>query len=229
MYFVVGGADDESGDVTARFQLSFKYRIFDPESFVARWFTQADSFYFAYTPTSLWNWSADSAPFEDTTYRPSLFWQGVTSGRGLVTEVWRLGFEHASNGQGEENSRSLNTLFLRPVWATEIAGREFVFAPKLYAYLEKSDNPDIGEYRGNIEWIFRYGSETSWLVAAEIRGSSTDKGSIGLSLSYPIRAPVFYRAGGFIYAQYFQGYGESLLEYNIEKEPTLRIGFAIVR
>jgi len=230
MYFIVGGANDEDDDVVARFQLSFKYRIFDTGSFFGHPLTPVRNFYFAYTQTSLWNWSAESAPFDDTTYRPSFFWQDVWSGRGLVPDAWRFGFEHASNGQAEGRSRSINTLILQPIWWAELDGREFVLAPKLMAYLSKDDNnPDIEDYRGYIEWRVRYGSETSWLINTEIRGANTGNGSIELSLSYPIRTPIFYRTGGFVYLQYFQGYGESLQEYNVEAEPTLRVGFAIVR
>jgi outer membrane phospholipase A len=229
MYFVVGAAADTEHDVIARFQLSFKYRIFDPGGFLGRELTPARNLYFGYTQTSLWNWSAESAPFEDTTYRPSLFWQDVSSGRGLVPDAWRFGFEHASNGQAEERSRSVNMAFLRPVWWTELGGRELVVAPKFIAYLAKSDNPDIGDYYGHAEWLLRYGSETSWLLESRLRGTSARRGSIELNLSYPVRAALFYRAGGFIYLQYFQGYGESLLDYNRRAEPTLRLGLAIVR
>ena len=33
---------------------------------------------------------------------------------------------------------------------------------------------------------------------------------------------------GYFYAQYFNGYGESLLDYNVRRPSQLRIGFAIV-
>lgn len=229
MYFVVGGADDEERHVEARFQLSFKYRIFDPGSFLGRNIGAARNLYFAYTQTSLWNLSEDSAPFEDTTYRPSVFWQELTDGRGLRPDAWRAGFEHVSNGQADDESRSFNTVFLRTMWWAELWGRELVLAPKLAAYIEKSDNEDIDDYRGHLALRLRYGRETSWLLDAELRGVDTDRGSIELNLSYPIRAPLFYRAGGFIYLQYFQGHGESLLNYHTRTKPTVRIGFAIVR
>jgi hypothetical protein len=53
--------------------LSFKYRLFD------RWvgFGQdrpwLSGLYFGYTQNSLWDLSAQSKPFRDTSYRPSLF------------------------------------------------------------------------------------------------------------------------------------------------------------
>lgn len=229
MYFVVGAADDGENDLIARFQFSFKYRIFDPGSILGREVGAARNLYFSYTQTSLWNWSEDSRPFEDTTYRPKFFWQSLGSGHGLWPDAWRYGYEHASNGQAAELSRSIDTLFLRPVWSTTVGGRELVVSPKISAYLETSDNPDIDEYRGNVQWLLRYGSETSWLLESRLRGASWGRRSVELNYSYPLRAPFFYRAGGFIYVQYLEGYGESLLGYNVKKDPTLRIGFAIVR
>lgn len=229
MYFVVGAADEPDADVIGRFQVSFKYRVFDPGSVLGRELTAARNLYFAFTQTSLWNLSEESRPFEDTTYRPRFFWQDVSSGHGLAPDAWRFGFEHASNGQAEERSRSVNTLFLRLGWWTEVFNREFVVAPQVFAYLDKSENPDIHKYQGNINWLVRYGTEESWAIDARFGGTSTSKNSIELNLSYPIRDPLFYRAGGFIYLQYFEGYGESLLEYNIKTPPTLRLGFAMVR
>src|SRR5690554_1571311 len=46
MYFVVGG-DDE--DITAHFQLSFKYRLFDQESSLVKRYGWMDRLYFGYT------------------------------------------------------------------------------------------------------------------------------------------------------------------------------------
>jgi len=56
------------------------------------------------------------------------------------------------------------------VWRTEFAdGRSLIFAPKVYAYLDKSDNPDIQHYRGYADWNFRYGREDGWVLATQLR------------------------------------------------------------
>lgn len=224
MYFVIGSRS------TARFQLSFKYQLFDPDSWPVEKFAPLAGLHFGYTQTSLWDLGADSAPFRDTSYRPSLFWQGATAGKGLMPDLLRAGYEHESNGKDGANSRSIDTLFAQPVWRTEFAdGRALIFAPKVYAYLEKSDNPDIQRYRGYANWNIRYGLEDSWLLTTQLRSGTSGHGSAQLDLSWPLRRPLFTRTGGFLHLQLFKGYGESLLDYNLNRGTQVRVGFSIVR
>jgi outer membrane phospholipase A len=227
MYFVLGGNGD---DFTARFQLSFKYRLLDPDSLPVEWFPPLAGLHFGYTQTTLWDLGEDSAPFRDTSYRPSLFWQGTLSGQGWMPTLLRTGFEHESNGKDEANSRSLNLLFAQPAWHMAFAdGKSLIFAPRFHGYLDKDDNPDIQRYRGHVDWIFRYGHENGWLLTGQLRRGAADHGSAQLDLTYPLRRPLFARTGGFLHFQLFKGYGESLLDYNVEQDLQARVGISIVR
>lgn len=224
MYFVIGSRS------TARFQLSFKYRLFDPGSLPVAWFAPLAGLHFGYTQTALWDLGADSAPFHDTSYRPSFFWQGAMPGQGLMPDLLRGGYEHESNGKDGASSRSIDTLFVQPVWSIEFAdGRSLIFAPKLYGYLDKEDNPDIQRYRGYANWNLRYGREDSWVLATQLRTGTSGHGSAQLDLSWPLRRPLFARTGGFLHFQLFKGYGESLLDYNLDRGTQARVGFSIVR
>jgi phospholipase A1 len=226
MYFVVGG----SGRSSARFQLSFKYRLFDPDSLPVEWLPPLSGLHFGYTQTSLWDIGSASAPFHDTSYRPSFFWQGTIYGKGGWPEQLRGGVEHESNGRDGVSSRSINVIFAQPVWSRGFAdGRWLIFAPKFYGYLDKSDNPDIQRYRGYADWIVRYGQEDGWLLTALLRKGTAGHGSTQLDFSYPLRRPLFARAGGFLHLQLFKGYGQDLLDYNVGKDLQARIGFSIVR
>jgi outer membrane phospholipase A len=227
MYFVLGG---DGEDLTARFQLSFKYRLLDPDSLPVEWYPPLAGLHFGYTQTSVWDLDSDSAPFHDTSYRPSLFWQGAFSGRGMTPALLRAGLEHESNGKDGDQSRSINTLFVQPAWYTEFAdGRSLIFAPRFYGYLDKDDNPDIQRYRGYADWIFRYGHENGWLLTALLRQGTGNHGSAQLDLTYPLRRPLFARTGGFLHFQLFKGYGESLLDYDVEQDLQARVGISIVR
>ncbi len=225
MYFVVGG-DDE--DITAHFQLSFKYRLFDQESSLVKRYGWMDRLYFGYTQTTLWNLSEDSRPFEDSSYRPSFFWQEILGHEGWRPDALRMGYEHESNGQPDEESRSIDTLFFQPAWFIPIGQKELMLAPKFYAYIFKGEeNPDIADYRGYMELIARYGDAHNWEFTTRIRVA--ERPSIQLNVSYPLRSQMFSRVGGFLYMQLFHGYGESLLHYNEKEDLQLRVGFAFVR
>jgi len=232
MYFVVGSSTDSSDtrDTTARFQLSFKYRLFDADSLPVEWLPLLSDFYFGYTQSSLWDLGADSAPFHDTSYRPNFFWQGPTGNKGLLPELLRTGYEHESNGKDGENSRSLNILFVQPFWRTVFADkRTLIFAPKVYGYLNKEGNTDIQRYRGYADWVFRYGREDGLILATQLRLGTSGRGSAQFDFTYPFRRVLFSRTGGFVHLQLFTGYGETLLDYNIDHGTQIRLGFSFVR
>lgn len=230
MYFVLGRDD---GETTARFQFSFQYQIFAadeaPMPYGFRWL---EPLHFAYTQTSLWNLSQESEPFEDSSYRPSFFWEFARTGDnpGIGPDFLRFGYEHESNGQDGDTSRSIDTLFLLPAWRIGSEARELVLIPKLYAYVSKGDeNADIEEFRGYGDFIIRYGNDNGALAQLLYRRGNRARDSIQLDLSWPLRTAIAARTGGFFHAQLFQGFGESLLRYNQKQDLQFRVGFSIVR
>jgi hypothetical protein len=104
MYFVVGARERW----TARFQISFKYRLFDYDAGFGKERPWLTGLYFAYTQTSLWDLEGESAPFFDTSYRPSLFWRWLRTDQQTWIDGVRIGVEHESNGQSGIESRSIN-------------------------------------------------------------------------------------------------------------------------
>src|SRR3970282_2024948 len=102
VYFVMG----TRGDTTGRFQLSFKYRLFDQALGWGREQPWLSGFYLGYTQASLWNLPGDSKPFRDTSYRPSLFWAWERIDAKTWIDALRAGYEHESNGKDGASSRS---------------------------------------------------------------------------------------------------------------------------
>ncbi len=228
LYFVVGSSDERSFD--ARFQLSFKYRPFDPDARVAQYFPPLSNLYFAYTQTSLWDLGSHSSPFKDTSYRPSLYYRWTGSGRGISPDDWRFGLEHESNGRDGSDSRSINTVYVRPTWHMDFAhGRRLTLSPKFYQYLEKSDNPDIYKYRGYADLQARYGREDGAILTALYRLGTGGHSSTQLDLSYPISDKLFGRTGTFVHLQLMEGYGETLIDYNRYSDTQLRLGLSLAR
>lgn len=227
-YFLLGRRDTTS----ARFQFSFKYRLFDDDSAVVRWLPPLYGLHFAYSQTSLWDLTGESKPFRDTSYRPALIyhWQG---GAPVGDQrAWRLyaGVEHESNGRDEARSRSINIAFVHPEWRFPFAQRRYAgLGIKLFGYLDREENDDITRYRGHANLQLLLGKEDGWLWRSTIRRGSAGVGSIQNELSYPLRRPFFADTGGYVFLQHFNGFGETLLDYNVRRAGQLRIGFAIVR
>ena len=118
---------------------------------------------------------------------------------------------------------------MRPEWHYDLAnGHEIQFAPKAYSYLDKDENPDIQEYRGYVDWQLRYDAAGEWVGTALYRRGTTARSAIQLDLSKRARDLRFGPVGGYFHVQYFNGYGESILDYNVRRKAQLRIGFAIV-
>lgn len=225
VYFVAGPRQGWN----ARFQLSFKYRLFDQSAGFGAERPWLSGFYFGYTQSSLWDLSSESKPFRDTSYRPSFFWRWSRPDGISWIDGARVGFEHESNGQGGENSRSINTLFVRPEWRWPAGrGGEVEFTPKLYAYLSNGENPDIAQYRGYVDWRIRHDAGGQWITTAVARTGTAGKGSFLLEMSRRTRDLKVGPVSGYLHLQFFNGFGESILDYNVRRTSQIRIGLAIV-
>ena len=75
----------------------------------------------------------------------------------------------------------------------------------------------------------RLGRDDGWLFSTLIRRGTEGKMGTQYDLSYPIRRSVFSGVGAFVHLQAFKGYGETLLEYDENKEAQYRIGVSLVR
>ena len=223
MYFVVGLRDGAS----ARFQLSFKYRLFDYGSGFGRERPWLAGLYFGYTQTSLWDLSSDSKAFRDTSYRPSLFWKWERTDERTWVDAARIGAEHESNGSDGPRSRSLNTIFVRPDWYFRSGEGRVEFTPRINAYFDKEENPDIANYRGYVDWRLRYDSGGNWIATTEARYGRSGS-SLLVDLSRRTRDLKIGPVSGYLHAQYFNGYGEDILDYNLRRKAQLRLGVAIV-
>jgi phospholipase A1 len=225
MYIVAG----TRGGNTARFQLSFKYRLFDASSGFGQGQPWLSGLFFGYTQNALWDLSSDSKAFRDTNYRPQLFWRWQSTDDRAWLDGARLGVEHESNGSQSTLSRSIDILFLRPEWRRQLRnGHSVEFTPKFYGYLEKEENPDIPSYRGHVDWRVRYDAAGEWLATGVLRRGTAGKGSVLFDVSKRVRDLRFGPVGGYLHIQFFAGYGEDIVDYNLRRRSQLRFGFAIV-
>lgn len=225
IYFSVGGNEG----LNARFQFSFKFRLLTPAGNVAKpW----HDLYIAYTQTSLWDLQSLSKPFYDTSYKPTFFYLRDSL---AVKAPWfdrlgvQAGVQHESNGQALPKSRSLNTFYFKPTIAWQLPrGWELAVSPRVIAYLDKAENPDLERYRGYVEWMVSAEHREGFKITASLRkGTSSGYGSAELNASWSLDT-LFPELGGRVLLQYFNGWGESLLDYNIRRPDQFRLGFMVV-
>ena len=230
IYFVAGPESP-----TARFQISLRYQLLNNDGALAEKAPWLRGLSFAYTQTSLWDLSGQSAPFIDSSYMPEALIFLPRVDQGKWADWFRLdlqsGLQHESNGKDGTNSRSLNIAYFKPTMKFgRDGGLEFTLAPKAFAYVgDLSDNPDIALYRG----YFLLRSTLGWDRGLQLRtegriGSHADRGSVQFDLTYPM-SEIF--AGSFsvyLQMQFFHGYGESLLEYN-QRSSHFRVGISLYR
>jgi outer membrane phospholipase A len=229
-YFADGW--DSDGEGLAKFQISFKFRFVLPDDPRSRGFL--DNLYFAYTQTSLWDIREYSAPFHDTSYMPALFYYVEDTG-WRTSWFTRMGFEggyeHDSNGEDGPESRGLDYFYVKPIWEFgDIHANHLTIAPKIYGYTHiAGENSDIADYRGYVDLLIKYGSPDGWQLATTLRkGTKSTYGSVDAQFTYPL-AKLFGSAwGGYLFLNYFNGYGEDLLSYN-QHRWAARIGFALSR
>lgn len=228
MYF----ADGQGSDNLAKFQFSFKYRLMLPDDPRSRGFL--DNLYLAYTQTSIWDLSAESAPFRDTSYQPQVFYYLQDTGwkSSLFSRMGvAAGIGHESNGKSGADSRAINIAFVRPTWDFgDVNSNHLTLSPKIYYYITKNGNEDIQDYRGYVDLLVKYGSPDSWQLAATLRkGTKAKYGSVDAQFTYPLAKLINSAWGGYLWVGYFNGYGEDILDYNQRQHWIARIGYSIAR
>ncbi|MFN7141272.1 MAG: phospholipase A, partial [Limisphaerales bacterium] len=189
----------------------------------------------AYTQTSLWDLDAPSAPFFDSSYKPEVLYAWEELLGGGPDEMYRFdlqfGVQHESNGRDGPDSRSLNIAYVRPtfVFGPETS-LQLTIQPRAWVYVaDLDDNPDLAEYRGYGDLRVIVGWKRGLQLSTIGRlGETWDHGALQFDLTYPMMRFFYSNFSLYLHAQYFTGYGESLLRYN-EKSSAFRVGFSMYR
>ncbi len=218
----------------AKFQFSFRYQLAANDGWLARKTPYLRGLMFGYTQRTLWDVGDDSSPFYDTSYLPEIgyvFHAPEPKEDAFFTWLgWQAAFRHESNGRSGTDSRSLNTLFVRPAFALgDLDGWHLLVAPLFQAYVDQSgQNPDIDEYRGYGELRLVVGRNDGPSLAVMGRtGTDFDRGAVQLDLTIPTSL-FSSNLATFLHAQYWNGYGESLRDYD-QRSETVRFGVSLVR
>ncbi len=226
--FAIGSSDfgEKLDHAEIQFQLSIKAAVAEGI------FTESDALFVGATVRAFWQAynSEISAPFRETNYEPEIFWITPVPWKilGGDATLFSLGLSHQSNGRSQPFSRSWNRLYGSVIWERW----RLVFHFKTWWRIpedekddpsdpEGDDNPDIEDFLGNFEFTTAY-RKNDYEVSVMLRNNldrDDNRGAIQVDMTFPLQR----RFRG--YVQFFNGYGESLIDYNAHIE---RIGFGIL-
>ena len=179
--------------------------------------------YLFYTQKVFWNVLQESLPMTDLNFNPGV---GLTKPLFVKDrDIGKLTFmiEHESNGRDGEESRSWNKVSLA---ANIFVDKQLMVHGKAWIpIIDSSNNSDILDYSG----IYQMGLQ---MISQNQRftGSVTLVKRRGWNLNYNTIVELAYRFNRrdnqYFFLQYYNGYGEGLLDYN-KFHSQLRVGIVI--
>lgn len=217
--------NDEVENLEVKFQISFKFPIWN------NIIGDAD-LWGAYTNVSFWQAYNDShsSPFRDSNHEPEMFlaFQGKRTFLGFQNTYNTLGIVHQSNGQNGTRSRSWNRVYLHSSF--ECGNLAISFKPWYRLAEDKKssatdasgdDNPDMDRFMGygEISADYKLNDQVFSVLLRNNLRKSGNKGAVQVDWTFPLSR---HLKG---YIQYFNGYGESLIDYNASVN---RIGIGLV-
>jgi phospholipase A1 len=175
-----------------------------------------------YTAKSWWQFYNDddnvSSAFRETNYEPEILFRHYGGPELLGGKVagFDIGFNHQSNGRGEALSRSWNRVLAQTFLDYGDLGVAIRGWYRIPEDEEDDDNPHMHRYYGygDIRAIWAPNDNT---FTAMIRPGTEEVG-YELTWSYPITDVLR------VYALYYNGFGESLIDYDQRVE---RVGIGI--
>lgn len=191
-----------------KFQISFKVPL------VKQFVHDNGNLWFGYSQVAFWQmYNLDSsAPFRETNYEPELMWANKTDFKvfGFTNSFIVLAFNHQSNGQEKPLSRSWNRLTAQFILEKDHVVLTFKPWYRFPEDRDDDDNPDIDEYLGHAEFtvLYKYKEHLSSVMLRNNMRANDNRTTVELTYTFKIND----RLKGV--AQYFNGYGESLIDYN---------------
>lgn len=209
-----GVGAEQIDNLEAKYQISVKTPLWLQED-------DASGVYFAFTAVSFWQLynSETSKPFRETNYEPEVFyqWNANLSLLGYKFNLLRVGINHQSNGQDGLKSRSWNRIVATALFSDENSAYYLKTWYRLPEDEKTSlldplgdDNPDINDYYGRVELGFgiKLGEVNLFSRIRNNLSFKDNRSGIELGFTYPINDRYDFLI------QYFNGYGDSLIDYN---------------
>lgn len=219
-YFTVGttvGSKPTAANSDVKFQVSISQRL---TKSVLPWHTYL---FLMYSQKCMWNVFENSMPMRDLNFNPGIGLSKLLISKNRLVGKLTLLIEHESNGRDRMASRSWNkisfcgNIYLDP--NLMVHGKFWI------PIVDGGNNRDILRYSGIYQTgIQALSTNRRWVLSATFvkrKGGNFNANSI-VELGFRIRK----KDNQFLFLQYYNGYGENLLDYN-KYHSRLRIGLLI--
>lgn len=219
-YFTVGtdlGHKPSRTNSDVKFQISVAQRL-------TKTTLPGNSFLFLmFTQKTFWNVFEESMPMRDLNFNPGIGWSFPFFSKGRYAGKATLLIEHESNGRDGEASRSWNKISF--CGSTIIDRWLMVHAKFWIPIVDGQNNRDILKYSGVAQGglvVTTPDKKFGWaLTLIKRRGLNLNFNTI---LEFNWR--IIPKTNQYFFVQYYNGYGENLLDYN-KFHSRLRAGIVI--
>jgi phospholipase A1 len=221
---IAGSTLDDSpslDDIEVKFQISFKMNLWN------NILGENSQLMAGYTQKSFWQmYNSDfSSLFRETNYEPEIFInkQMEFDILGFKLSNASLGFVHQSNGRSSLFSRSWNRVYANFIFHRDNFALSIKPWQRINESIEDDDNPDLEDYLGKYEvgMLYKW-NKSEFTVLFRNLAARKHSTSYQLGWQFPINKDINF------YAEYFNGYGESLIDYDHRNE-TFGLGITVGR
>lgn len=206
--------------IEAKFQLSLKTKVF----YKVLW-GNADV-WAAFSQRAYWQlYNKElSRPFRETNYQPEIILNFPLNFNvlGFKGRMAGAAFIHESNGRSDPLSRSWNRFSVHVGF--DRGPLQIMLKNWIRLGGSNDDNPQIMDYIGRAEAkiIYDWGRQRFYAIARHsLRFGDKSRGSIQLNYTFPIIKNFS------AHIQIFDGYGESLIDYN-HRQTTFGVGVSLI-
>lgn len=218
-YFTGGiplGQKISNRDVNVKFQLSISQRLTKSTlPFNTYLFLQ-------FSQKTIWNVLEKSLPIRDLNFNPGIGLGHLVIYKNRYVGKAILMLEHESNGKDSLASRSWNKVSLG---LNLMLNRNLNAQMKLWAPIIDSDNNrDILRYNGIGHFGLNYHTSDKRFHAGVLTTWRTR--SFSFNTQWEVSIKTNHKVNQYLFIQYYNGYGENLLDYNQFKS-VVRVGFVI--
>ena len=175
-----------------------------------------------YTQKSFWDIYKKSSPFAENNYNPGLVTTKPITHNGTLRGVAAFAFEHESNGKDSLDNRSCNYFVLSGVY---FFNSLFSAQIKVWDGWLSDENKDLfSKYKGHGLVAINYRSRNDKIWCSAVIYPRDGFKSFNTQMEININPS--RKTNQYLFLQWYNGYGESLLEYN-QYTSMVRVGICL--